>query len=42
MGSRLGRGEIFLLSFFESYVLEMKLTAFICRLQAEMSSKEWF
>ncbi|KAL7043633.1 hypothetical protein ACKWTF_001603 [Chironomus riparius] len=34
--------EIFHLSFFESYVLEMRLTAFLCRLQTEMSSKEWF
>jgi hypothetical protein len=42
MGSRLGRGEIFHLSFFESYVLEMKLIASFWRLQTEMSSKEWF
>ena len=34
--------EIFHLFFFESYVLEMRLTAFLCRLQTEMSSKEWF
>jgi hypothetical protein len=40
MGSRLGRGEIFHLSYFESYVLEIKLTACLSRLQEELSSKE--
>ena len=39
MGSRLGGGN---LSFFESYVLETKLTASLWRLQSEMASKEWF
>jgi hypothetical protein len=42
MGSKLGRGEIFHLSLFVSYVLEMKLAAYLCRLEAEMSSKEYF
>ena len=32
--------EIFHLSFFELYELEMKLTAFFCELREEMSSKE--
>jgi len=35
-------GEIFHLFFFKSYLLEMKLAAFLCEIKAEMSSKEWF